>query len=406
MNKLYFNESSLQLLESVHTGEYDCIILEPPFNILDKKFVFEKSTETVDKEYANLISHLIENASRILNDNGILYYIIPITMNRNYNHQMVLEHFFKNSPETIVLNNTNHMGTQSTVLIYCCSNKPDFSLKKLKEPVGPDNFPKVDSNGRRYRIRSAFKKNSINHQGFNFEWKNITPPESYVWTCSKKSLETKYQNGDVEIIDSKVFIKQYQDQTFRPISLIWNNEKDFSTFSSVSRKNIFRLMNIFDPIHRVLIPYDREGYYAYCLSKGDLLWVSNFLGDVSKRMKFVDQINKGSFIKDTLKAQGTSPKYHNIVKSATEIDAITKKMQTLQSEINKIRGTFKLNNDEDVAELCSRIQDYISKSVNEHDINDALPEAKDWITPNWDKLELKSQYFLPTGFYLYNQLIF
>ncbi len=444
MNKLYLTDNVLGCMEHLIDDPFQLIFMEPPFNT-GTDFLKQSEIEENDIKYGKEISHLVECAKNLLSNSGCFCFSIISVQNKNYNYQMILEHFFKHII-SFALKDSVHRSIPGRVpshrIIYCCSTDKSV-FENLMEQDNSQSYKEVDDNGRLYRLIPAFTKKrpqrdkpqytwhydsldesdswrytkSIMDQedkgtkkrsqrdNLQYTWHNISLDESYTWICTKPIMDQEYEKGNIIIQNGIAYKKKYLDESYVPIPNVWENNSDIF---SISKENMYRIINLFSSeSQRVLCPFDRDGKFAWCASQCNRQWTSItkvefLLSDTS----FYSQISDDEY--EFLISEKTSRKteYENVVKSKNEIDSLQAKVIRLQLAVRRIQEQVGLtdNTADNIDDAIEQIHGKIAELLSSESLSEYIPESQKLITPHWEKLEEESKRFLPTGEFLFKQL--
>lgn len=447
-NILYRNCDDLAVMETLNDNEYDLVYLDVPYftrpddmlvgyeqdSISDvKRYLAEKKgcqiteiskeeikTENLRrqnenkqiklKEYREYIGHVIENAKRILTEDGVLCFLAPAREYVDINYKLILDQFFsvyetatverRKSITTFEKLNNNH----DTLYFY--SKNSGHVFAPILELGDIADFPKKDERGN-YRLMPLL--NHMERKGMDFEWRGITPSGKSSWRYQSDKLNDLYEDNRIEIAESgRPFLKYYRHEHPMPISSVWKSEERLhlrGCYSLASNCMERIIINFSKEESKIFCPFDRDGKFSFLCNENGRCWVSVFRSAREDEELFIDKISKDDYeIIDVI--ENTRREYENVVTSASDIEKLKSKLNELTNSVKQIKlsvGIDSDGNDAEIDDIIERIHSEVSKALSQYSIKGSIPEAQAWLNPYWDKLEPESKHFIPTGVLMYNQ---
>lgn len=433
---LYKECDSLSVMESLPDKEYMMIYLDVPFFPGTKNYSFvdgvnnihihiknerecgsedktirEGASEREDinrhrlREYAEMITHVIENAYRLLRDDGILCFLSPNKEYVDINYRLILDQFFKSFTtvtierpiRNVAILNSQH-GNNDTLFFY--SKQEKFSFSQLRKEGESDKFNYEDERGLYYKRNMLTASNYIKNQ---FEWNGLKIPNNRSWIYSKAKMNELYADNRIIIENGKVYLKSYKNQQLATVSSIWKNEDRFSDISRFSMgSNCFeRMFEMTVPSGgKVLCPYDRDGKFALLANERGLNWTSIFSPIDDGATTIISEIPEDDYsVKSEYDGNIIREYKDGTVTNVIDIRALQEKVDKLLDDMHRIQTTVGLDESDDVRieEILDKIHENAMSFAEALDLTRSVSQAKIWLDPYWFRLEADSKLFLPVG---------
>lgn len=384
----------LSVMESIDTESIDLVYVDMP---LCSGTTFLSDGEKVVSEYREYVAKIVENTWRTVKTDGTAVFLVPSKEFVDIEYRLIFKQFFR-SYNVITIDQkktfaSDNLNTNQT--LYFFSKLKNKKFPALYELAPEKNFPQKDEIG-------IYKQVSLTTPGGScrFEWHGIIPPQGQQWKYSKNRLDDLLSEGRILLRSGKAMMKWYRHEHPIRTSPVWNAEDKFRTCTfSIDSQSLER---IFDycckPRHSVFCPFDRDGKFSLLANRHGLSWIAVKCSFTRHRPQdnLWESIPSADY-ETVSKIKATIRQYvNNIVTSISDIKA-------LQRDIADIKRFSNTSDEASITDVIQRIHVLIEQCLTIKNLKDSLPEARDWIAPYWDKLEPESQYFLPTGVFLYNQ---
>lgn len=431
---IYKDSDSLQVMETLEDKSFDMIYLDVPYftskdsfcyqepenirkslskqkgcpigDITIEEVTLEKQRIEQDKlqKYSEYISHIIENAYRLLSDNGILCFLSPSTEYVDINYRLILDQFFKSSMnvtlERRIVNATISKHRANNDVLYFYSKQIDFEFPELKELGDIKDFPFRDDFDYYRKALLTIPKNMRDN---SFVWQGITLSENQSWRYSKEKMDSLFAENRIEVANGKAFLKCYRGEHLRTVSSVWENEDIYMNRSriSVGSKCFERMFNICLPNGgKVFCPFDRDGKFCVMANSFGLEWTSVYIPMIDEDRSLLLELPKGTYsVIDVVSSDKTISYSTDIVTNVSEIKKLQEKVNSMLDNIHKIQSSIGMDETDEIAidEVIEQIHKQTMNFAAGLDIDGYIPAAKEWIDPCWERLEESSKCFIPTG---------
>ena len=392
--KVFEISEPLSVMESIDTESMDLVYVDMP---QCSGATFCSDAAKVVSEYREYVSKVVENTWRIVKTDGAAVFLVPCKEFVDIEYRLIFKQFFTSynviTIERRKIFTIDNQNTNQT--LYFFSKLKDKKFPAFYELAPEKNFPLKDEIG-------IYKQVSLTTPGDScrFEWHGIIPPQGQQWRYSLNRLDDLLSGGRILLRSGKAMLKWYRHEHPIRMSLVWNAEDKFRTCAfSIDSQSLER---IFDhcckPRHSVFCPFDRDGKFSLLANQHGLSWIAvkcSFARH-GPQDSLWESIPSADY-ETVSKIKATTRQYvNNIVTSISDIKA-------LQRDIADIKRFANTSDEASITDAIQRIHGLIEQCLTIKNLKDSLPEARDWIAPYWCKLEPESQYFLPTGVFLYNQ---
>ncbi|WP_432664524.1 DNA methyltransferase [Wukongibacter baidiensis] len=222
MNRFLYGDC-VKAMERFESNRYDLIILDPPwFNDKDSKL------SDLEK-YGCMITKVIQQSKRLLNDTGNLMMIASIYNLSNYLYILNNVYDAINFKNIIIVKKRNITNKRNNgykdgydcVIHYTKYGNSFFGNVPVFDSDILNRYSDSDKTGK-YLLNPAYIKRH-NSMQFSFSWKGLTPPVGYGWRYSQDRMEEMYEKGKISIRNNKAFVKRYLNEYERNIENIWDD---------------------------------------------------------------------------------------------------------------------------------------------------------------------------------------
>lgn len=433
---LYKQCDSLAVMESLPDNEYRMIYLDVPYytgtdtfalndgsnsirvhlakqrecslgDITIEQIASEKEDKRREKvkEYAGMITHVIENAYRLLKDDGILCFLSPSKEYVDINYRLILDQFFKSYTSITIerpmrnsaISHSQH-GNNDTLYFY--SIQENFVFPQLKEADESGRYNCEDERGSYFKRYMISPQNRPSNQ---YDWHGIKNPINKSWCCPKSKMDELYEDNRIVIENEKVYQKQYKDEYPITVSSVWKNEDRFSRISriSIGSSSFERMFKMTVPEGgKVLCPYDRDGKFSLLANECGLQWTSIYCPIDDRGWNVVNEIPEGEYVVEITCSDEIKREYRDgIVMNITDIRGLQENVDKLLDDMHRIQTTVGLDESDDIRieEILDKIHEKTQNFVEGLDLTQSISQAKIWLDPCWLRLEADSKLFLPVG---------
>lgn len=434
---LYRDGDGLELMESFQDGEFKLIYLDPPYdtNKIEDSFVYEgegtirrflsktrkcnieditrediaeekqRRIELRQKAYREYITQLLENAQRLLTDDGILCFLAPSTRYTDINFQFMLDQMFGNSMnvtiERRVVPNHNHGVVSNNDTLYFYSKNKNFEFVNLKELANIEEFPYRDDYDY-YKLMSCEAMNNFQREALVYEWKGIMPKKA--WRYSKKKMQELDEQNRIEVKNDRLYLKVYRTEHPVTVSSVWKNT-GYPCYI-ISEENMRRMFSLFvREGDKVLAPFERDGVFAYIADEFGLNWHVLHQSNLPERIDRIYSIDSSHYEEKIIESDSYVEYKAKVIANATEAKELQEHLEQLTNTIEGLQKTLDIDASEDVVEaVIEKMHEKIIEAVSYYSLDSCYPEAEEWLLPYWENLEEESKLFIPTGIFLYKQL--
>lgn len=434
---VYRKGDGLQLMESFKNETFKLIYLDPPYDCCGgQEYSFLEGEKSIrhylakdrkcdigsvtkedvevekkrreknkQKDYREYITKLLENAQRLLTDDGILCFLAPSTRYTDINFQFMLDQLFGKSMSVTIEKaarpNFTRAATSNSDVLYFYSKKSDFVFTKLLELADITNFPYQDDFDN-YRLVPCEQKSRACGEKYIFDWNGILPKGA--WRYTKEKMEELDAQNRLEIKNKRVFLKVYRTEHPVEVSSVWKNEG--YPFYSISESNMRRMFSLFvNENDMVLAPFERDGVFPYVANDLGLRWCILHQTNLSERIDRLNDVNSFDYEEKEIENCNRVAYTAKIITNAEEAKEIQERLQQLSSTIEELQESLDIDAEDDVVEaVIDKMHEKIVEAVSSYSLESCYPEAEAWLFPYWENLEEESKLFIPTGLFLYKQL--
>ena len=252
------NLASLKLLEKTHRGNIDLIIIDPPYNTVNKDFGYNDKRIDINDGYRHskwlsFMRNRLLLSKNLLKNEGVLF--ITIDDNEQADLKLLCDDIFgaDNFLANVIWQHSiqpkGYSGTFSVHhnYILCYQKSSSFTLNSLprtaednKAYSNPDNDPRGD--WRSGDVRNALYRPNLIYDIISPSGNIIKPCENG-WRWSKETVEEKIKTGEIIFNkdETRIIRKIYLDTlSGRTPETIWFSKDVGSTRTAMSEiKDIF-----------------------------------------------------------------------------------------------------------------------------------------------------------------------
>ncbi len=220
-------------------GFVDLVYIDPPFNTNQTFSVSENRANTIsrsktkmvaysddmnDEDFIKFMYERLILIHELLSDEGSLY--LHIDSKKSHCLKLLLDEIFgaenfKNEITRIKCNPKNFdrkaYGNEKDVILFYSKNHLNNIWNEIKIPLSEEelmkNFPKIDSNGRRYTTIPLHAPGETANGPTGMPWRGMMPPEGRHWRTAPDEFEKMDALGLIEWSKTgNPRIKKFADQ--------------------------------------------------------------------------------------------------------------------------------------------------------------------------------------------------
>lgn len=290
------NYHTLSVLNFTHQGMIDVIYIDPPYNTGSGDFKY--NDKFIDKEDAfrhskwlTFMSKRLRLAKNLLTEEGIIF--ISIDDNEHAQLRMLGDEIFseKNFIGTITWEKrTKAQNTETAkemfqskteyILVYKNDrNKVRFNL----EVSGEKKYDLEDDKGP-YRLKLVEEMSARGMRGREtmvFPIKGISPREGYQWKVGKDQIKRKEDEGAIEIVDGKPYMKiRPEEETSQKFLPFWSHFFDKDTYgtSEKGKSELTKILGSNEHEFETVKPVNLIKKLLFHINKKDCLVLDFFAG--------------------------------------------------------------------------------------------------------------------------------
>ncbi|MBO4440281.1 MAG: hypothetical protein J5798_13150 [Spirochaetaceae bacterium] len=399
-NVLYKNIDNLKLMELQRDKSFDFIFINPPYNTRFD-FLSNQNEQEQSQEYIEYIKKVFENTKRILKDSKAGSILVPSNGMKDCNYKLLLDQLFPFVYEITLERPTRAITKNNIDYLYFCSSNPDYELKPLFELAPKDSYIEKDEIDY-YRLIPMTMPERVGHD--KAEWMGITPESGKVWRYSLEKRCELFSDNRLVLKNKKWYQKVYWNESKVPVSNIWKNIQTTGFLSDLVLNRLAELF--FEENALVFCPFEIDGCFSRFCNNYGINWISAKTNVETVWFdKNFERIPKDAYvIREQIAELKNSIEYSEIVAGPGDINRMKEEMKRLVDDIHSIQETMGLNanTEEDIETVLDKIHKTIIQ--RNYDYESYQEAAKEWINPYWNKLEIESQSFIPTGILLAEQL--
>ena len=427
---------SLEVMEQLENETYDFIYLDVPYysGVCDFTLpsgekgirhhisktrnipIGEVTREDIEQErkiieqedlskYSEYIIKVIENAHRLLKNDGVVAFLCPCNEHTDINYKLILDQYFPSFAVVTIENRISPVSENqaNNYNLYFCSKSTNFVLPELKELRPIEEFPENDEFD--FYIKKRATLEGMRSPAMIYEWHGITPKGNQSWLYSREEMDKLHSEGRIIVDEDRAWIKYYRKEHPKLISSVWKYTDTTGLFSFIDSQSIERMFTMFvKGGSRILCPYERDGKFSFLADKLGVSWEAVYLPWREDR-SLITKIPEGRYeVIEEIRTAGSLIYKNNVVTNIRDIDELKEKLQKLSADVKRIQSSIDIDDDSEssVNIVVDEIHKMITDDMSAYSIARCLPEAQAWIEPFWDKLEPESKFFIPTGLLLYN----
>lgn len=431
--KALFQSEALSLLERLPEGEVALIYMDPPWNTQDQRGIPKKTKEeTSFKEYVDLLAKIVQQARRLLTEQGSLFvHWYPYSL---VDIRLVSNQIFKDQPKYEITWHKKAYSFQDKggpkndsefLLVYSKSQTPTYNA--VFRPLTSEESSAYGFSDSRGKYRLVDLTVPFDRPNAQYMWKGITPSLKRSWRFSLEKMENLLKEDMIHfpVSGGVPRMKQYlSDQAGIEVGTIWNdipavNPRSSQYYSPFSRPIalIERIISLATfPEEQVLDPFCGSGTTLVSAQKlGRPWWGADLhieaFDMIKRRLESDCGIVNGKDFKvymqnEVLDHPILFARYQEVLSNVQEIESLQTKVKTLTKHIVNLKNLIKIPEDapeEQVEATIKEMQNLITTTLSHQSLDTYIKVVCTWLT-GWDRLEKDSMSFLPQAEMLFDNI--